>query len=98
MRNANLCFRSVELRVKVEQFTVTLQYLEAMSTALRDNQHARILCGQFFSVPLQQGRRSGAQVDHDVPRPAFNAANEFHFCMGRALKMHSAHRAGAGRA
>lgn len=96
MWNAILRLRCVKLRVKVEQLAVTLQRLEAMGATFRDDQHARVLRGQLLGVPLQEGWRSGAQVGCDVPDAALDAANELHFRMRRMLKMHSAHRAGAG--
>lgn len=59
----------------------------------------RWLSGEFLRVPVQKGRRLGAQVHRHVPHPAMQTAHQFHLGVRRALKVQAAngtHGGGAG--
>ncbi len=71
------------------------KYLEAVGETFWDDQHLRVVLGEFFGVPLQERGRSGTQIDRDVPDPSAQAPDHLHFRVRWALEMHAAHGAGA---
>lgn len=79
--------------VKIEQFAVFSQGLEAMSKAFRYQQSSVVFPAQNFRVPMQKHWRAPAQVHSDIEHLAAQATHNFSFGMGRVLKVQTSHSA-----
>ena len=65
-------------RMAVQQFHIVAERLEAVGTALWDEQGRTIVGGQNFRVPTQERGRSMAQVHRHIPDLPTHATYEFH--------------------
>ena len=80
----------------VQHFTIIFQRLEAMGKTFRDEQAAPVGRTELFGMPLQEGRRTGTQVDSDIQHAAAQAGYIFGFGVRRVLEMQPAHGGLAG--
>lgn len=77
----------------VENFRFRLERHEAVGEADRHQNLVPFLRREFESDPFREGRRTLANVDHDIEHPASNNANELRLRLGRKLIVQAAQRA-----
>ena len=83
--------------VAIQQFDIVGQRLKTVGKAFRDQQRPAVVRRQAFRVPVQKGRRVGAQIHRHIPHLAADAAHQLHLGMRRMLEVHAAHRAARRR-
>ncbi len=86
--------RSVKRAHHVERRGAVAQRLVAVRKSFRHVHRQSVFFRQLGTEPAKIGLRAFAHIDDDVVDRTFGAAHELDFGMRRALKVHSAHRAG----
>jgi len=79
--------------MEVEQLAARFQHLEAMGTALRNQQCIGSPGRQLHGVPLAAGRGIGPQIHRHIPDAAAQAADHLGLAVGWRLQMEPSDRA-----
>ena len=88
--------RRIGSGMQVQQGCALFQHLEAVRASFGNEQGAILAGGQLDAAPLQEGRRTGAQIQHHIEDPAGEAADELFLGVRWVLEMHAAHAARLG--
>ncbi len=94
--DAAVGLRVVELVTLVLEDGGLAEYGEAVGEALRDEELAVVVFGEFYGDVLAVGRGAFTDVNCYVQDGAFDATNEFALCKRRALEMQTTHYAVSG--
>ena len=94
--DAAVGLRVVELVALVLEDGGLAEYGEAVGEALRDEELAVVVFGEFYGDVLTVGRGAFTDVNGYVQDGAFDAANDFALWKRRALEMQTTHHAVSG--
>ena len=77
--------------MQIKQFAIFGERLESVGEAFRDEKGEKVVLAENNAVPIEVGGGIGTDVHRDVEDLAAEAGDNFSFCVGRILKMKSAH-------
>jgi len=87
---ATFCIFIIRCGVKVEEFAVVAESLEAMSKSFGYEKASKVAIREDLTMPLQKSGRARAEIDGNIKNLSPQAANELRLGIGWVLEVEAA--------